>query len=107
VPQPKTNPTTLSSEASERARENRKRIQAITDKFRFRPVGVEDGHTLVFACDSLTGDGEYEIRHNVFEDFVSCTCPDHTYRHQKKAPRWDDPNVCKHVHLLRARLQDQ
>lgn len=90
---------------SDNAKASRKRIQAITDKFRFRPVGVEDGHTLVFACDSLTGEGEYEIRHNVFEDSVSCTCPDHTFRWQRTAPRWDDPGVCKHVALIRARLQ--
>lgn len=104
MPQNPSHTTPSLSEVAENARQARKRIQAITDKFRFRPVGVEDGHTLVFACDSLTGEGEYEIRHNVFEDSVSCTCPDHTYRWQRSAPRWGDPGVCKHAALLYARL---
>ena len=94
-------PTTLLS-MSDHARARRAYIAAIMRNYCLRCVGVdEDRSTIRFACNSFTEpDKEYEMTHNIYNDSISCNCPDFVMRKEREAPTKDRGPTCKHLFAL-------
>lgn len=68
-----------------------------------RLVGSEEKYRLIFAIESFSDKQEYEIRYDLRDGSLTCTCNDFTCRKARKFPTIADtrPYLCKHLALWR------